>query len=305
MTLPTGLTVGVRTPASSANLGPGFDTLGLALGVWDEYSVSLEGEGLVIDVEGEGVDDVPRDERHLVFRCLAAGLGHLGYEVPSGLHLRCTNRVPHSRGMGSSATAIVSGFALASALASLASTGEARLDLDDINDHAGAWEGHPDNSSASVYGGMTISWSTAPPAVQPVRTAVVDVHPDVQPVVLVPGFELSTATARAALAPEVSLKSASLDAGRAALLVEAMTRRPDLLFPATRDFLHQEPRRGAYPHSMDLVDALRADRHAAVISGAGPTVLVLTTEPDAVVRYAPSGWRALTPGVPASGVTLV
>lgn len=305
MTLPAGLTVAVRTPASSANLGPGFDTIGLALGVYDDYELVVEGSGLLIEVEGQGADAVPRDERHLVFRCLAAGLGHLGMEVPAGLRLRCTNRVPHSRGMGSSATAIVSGFALASALACLARTGRVGLDLDDINDLAGAWEGHPDNSSASVYGAMTISWSQAPPAVQPVRTAVLAPHPDIAPVVLVPGFELSTATARAALAPEVSLKAASLGAGRAALLVESMTRRPDLLLPATQDFLHQEPRRGAYPHSMALVDELRAAGHAAVISGAGPTVLVLTTDPEAVAaRPLPDGWRALTPGVAPTGVTI-
>lgn len=304
-TLRPGLGVRVRVPASSANLGPGFDTIGLALGVHDDYEVRLTGDALVIDVEGEGAADVPRGPDHLVHRRFASTLRMLGVEVPAGLRLRCTNRVPHSRGMGSSATAIVAGISLALALDALDRTGAATLDLELVNELAAQAEGHPDNSSASTFGRLTLSWSEQPPALSPVRTAVLDVHPDVEPVVLVPDVQLATATARAALPDHVSLKDASLDAGRAALLVEALTRRPDLLLPATRDFLHQEQRRGAYPHTMELVDDLRAEGRAAVVSGAGPTVLVLATRDDVDAlrrRPLPAGWRVLTPGIPRQGV---
>ncbi len=304
--------VGVSVPASTANLGPGFDAIGLALGLWDDYEVRLTGDSLTIDVSGQGADQVPRDERHLVFRCLARGLGRLGYDVPGGLHLTCTNRVPHSRGLGSSATAAVAGFALASALDGLARTGRPQLDKDFVNELAAQAEGHPDNSSASVFGGMTLSWSDDVTAVRGVHTAQVQVHPDVVPVVLVPDIELSTAAARAALPTDVPLKSAAWNAGRCALLVEAMTRRPHLLYPATRDWLHQEQRRIAYPVTMRVVDTMRSQGHAAVVSGAGPTVLVLTTTERAGEVALAAGratqedghaWRIFTPGVPERGVS--
>ena len=348
--LPAGLAVAVEVPASSANLGPGFDAIGLALGFWDFYTVRVGGEGLRIEVSGEGAGQVPRDARHLVYRCLARGLASLGYAVPAGIELTCANGVPHSRGLGSSATAAVAGFALASGLDALARGGAATdrvggatrdadrgaapdadggatpdadggpggpgglpLDLGFVGDLAAQTEGHPDNSSASVYGGMTVSWSDDVAAVAGVHTVSIDVHPEVEPIVLVPDIELSTAAARAALPTEVPLKSASLTAGRAALLVEAMTRRPELLLPATRDWLHQEQRRIAYPATMRVVDALRARGLAAVVSGAGPTVMVLATGGTAaqaqaqalaaeVVAAEPAHWRISRPGIPARGV---
>ncbi len=302
--------VRVSVPASTANLGPGFDSIGLALGVWDDYEVRLVGEQLRVDVGGQGADQVPHDERHLVVRCLARGLARLGYEMPGGIHLTCTNRVPHSRGLGSSATAAVAGFALASALDGLTRTGCPQIDRDVVNELAAQAEGHPDNSSASVFGGMTLSWSDDVTAVRGVHTARVPVHRDVIPVVLLPDIELSTAAARAALPTDVPLKSAALNAGRSALLVEAMTRRPHLLYPATRDWLHQEQRRIAYPVTMGVVDAMRSQGFAAVVSGAGPTVLVLTTVDRAgevalaagrATRSDCNAWRIFTPGVPEHG----
>lgn len=312
MRLAEGSAVAVNVPASTANLGPGFDAIGLALGLWDDYEVRLTGDSLLIDVTGQGADQVPRDERHLVFRCLARGLARIGYDLPAGVHLRCTNRVPHSRGMGSSATAAVAGFALASALDGLARTGRPQLDKELVNEQAAQAEGHPDNSSASVFGGMTLSWSDDVTAVRGVHTAQVQVHPDIVPVLMVPDMELSTAAARAALPTNVPLKSAALNAGRSALLVEAMTRRPHLLYPATRDWLHQEQRRIAYPVTMRVVDTMRSHGHAAVVSGAGPTVLVLTTTERAGEVALAAGrateadghaWRIFTPGVPERGVS--
>ncbi|QQS01254.1 MAG: homoserine kinase [Austwickia sp.] len=322
--LPDGLAVAVTVPASSANLGPGFDSIGLALGVWDDYTVQVGGAGLRIDVVGEGSGQVPRDGRHLVYRCLARGLAAQGYALPAGLDLRCTNRVPHSRGLGSSATAAVAGFALANALvvaagsaAPASATAEAApgddvpLDLAFVGELAAQAEGHPDNSSASVYGGLTVSWSDDVAAVAGVHTVRIEVHPGIEPIVLVPDIELSTAAARAALPTEVPLKSASLNAGRAALLVEAMTRRPDLLLAATRDWLHQEQRRIAYPATMRVVDRVRARGLAAVVSGAGPTVMLLVTREHAerarsivaeIVALEDARWEIGAPGVPADGV---
>ncbi|MBW3084609.1 Homoserine kinase [Austwickia sp. TVS 96-490-7B] len=319
--LAAGTAVRVAVPASSANLGPGFDAFGLALGVWDEYEVSLTGDDLVIEVTGEGADQVPRDARHLVYRCLVRGWQETGHTVPSGLLLRCLNRVPHSRGMGSSATAAVAGVAAAFAVAALsegtlpAADGSIPVDRDRINELAAHLEGHPDNSSASVYGGMTLSWSEeaglAGGVLPGVRTLSLPVHPRVVPVVCVPQIELSTAAARAALPDQVDLADAAATAGRAALLVEAISRRPEWLWSATRDWLHQEQRRVAYPASMAMVDALRADGYAAVISGAGPSVLVLTVREnvDAVIAHArrvaqpgPVRWSVLAPDVPTQGV---
>ena len=152
----------------------------------------------------------------------------------------------------------------------------AGFDRSFTNDLASAVEGHPDNASASVYGGMTVSWSDDEVPGR-VHTVQLDVHPDVVPVVLVPAAQLSTATARAVLPERVAHAQAALNSGRSALLVEAASRRPDLLLPATREWLHQEQRRASFPHTMGLVDRLRAHGHAAVVSGAGPSVLVLAT----------------------------
>lgn len=322
--LADGLAVAVSAPASSANLGPGFDSIGLALGVWDDYRVRVgspggggggDAAGLRIEVSGEGATQVPRDARHLVYRCLARGLAALGYAVPADLQLHCVNRVPHSRGLGSSATAAVAGFALANALvaahADVDADPELPLDLDFIGELAAQAEGHPDNSSASVHGGLTVSWSEDVAAVAGVHTVRIAVHPEIEPLVLVPDIELSTAAARAALPTDVPLKSASLNAGRAALLVEAMTRRPELLLAATRDWLHQEQRRIAYPATMRVVDGLRRAGLAAVVSGAGPTVMVLVTrsavaDARSVARDVVAGesahWEIATPGVPPTGV---
>ncbi len=299
-----GASVEVRVPASSANLGPGFDSVGCALGVWDTCRASVTEEpGLVVTVSGEGADAVPLDAGHLVHRAMQAAWSELGVAAPGGLLLECRNEVPHGRGMGSSATAIVTGIVAAQALhdVSRGTDDPTRPDLGFANGLAARLEGHPDNASASVYGGVTLSWTEA--ELDTTRTVHLALHPDVVPVVFAPPTQLSTARARSVLPQQVRLADAAANTARGALLAHALATAPEHLVAATRDWLHQEARRPSYPESMALVDALRGAGHAAAISGAGPSVLVLTLHDrvDAVRAHAREGWRVLTPGIPARG----
>jgi homoserine kinase len=317
MSAPTpGVGVRVRVPASSANLGPGFDTVALALGQYDEYALRVTDEpGLQVLLHGEGAGVLPQDGTHLVARAAAEAVAVCGGAWTEqlapwgrGLRLECANTIPMSAGLGSSAAAVVGGWGLGFALTNVLTRGEATLspaDLAVVNTRTGVWEGHPDNSSASVYGGLTVSWR---PSVEVVRTARLTLHPEIEPVVLVPlSDRLATATARAVLAPTVPHGDAVRQAGRAALLVHALTSEPALLLDGTSDWLHQEQRRSAYPATMAAVDTLRDLGQPAVVSGAGPSVLVLT-RPDMVedlaaeVRSWGRGWQMLRPGVAQSGL---
>lgn len=299
-----GAGVVVRVPASSANLGPGFDSIGVALGLWDRCRATvLDSPSLEIVVTGEGAGVVPTDATHLVHRSLVHAFEALGEPAPQGLRLECDNEVPHGRGLGSSATAIVMGVGLAHALRAVRDDRPVdAIDLGAVNDLAARLEGHPDNSSASVYGGVTLSWSDDPE--RGTTTLRLEPHPEVVPVVFTPEVQLSTATARAVLPAQVRLCDAAANSARAALLVHAVTRAPEHLLDGTREWLHQEPRRASYAPSMALVDTLRSAGHAAVISGAGPSVLVLATREsaDAVGAAAGGRWRVRRPGIPARGL---
>lgn len=298
--------VTVKVPASSANLGPGFDSIGIALGVWDECTVTVEeSAGVRISVEGAGAGEVPVDETHLVYRVMLHTWSVLGAQPPPGISLRCRNSVPHGRGMGSSATAIVTGIVAAQALWHLDRGIAVDVDLCVTNDIAAALEGHPDNSSASVFGGLTLSW-TDDGDEERTRTVRAPLHEDIDVAVFVPAGQLSTAKARSVLPTQVRLADAARNSARAALLIHALGHDPSLLLPATREWLHQEPRRPAYPTSMALVDRIRDTGHAAVISGAGPSVLVLTTRSSVVEvsGLADDSWQVLTPGIPQVGAVV-
>lgn len=258
----------VKVPASSANLGPGFDTLGLALALYDTVELRITDAGLkieVIDAGSGGVDDVPTDESHLVVRAFRRGCEHLGIRPP-GLHLRCFNTIPHARGLGSSAAAVVTGVSAAYALA------EKALD-DDALQLAAGFEGHADNAAASLLGGFVVAWNEG----ERFRAERLQPHHDIRPVVAIPALRSSTDATRGLLPAQVPHADAAFTAGRAALAVHALTARPDLLLSATEDRLHQHYRAPAYPASSELVRALRAEGVAAAISGAGPSVLALTT----------------------------
>jgi homoserine kinase len=290
--------VRVRVPATSANLGPGFDALGLSLARYDEVAARTTDGGVRVVATGEGADAVPTDGSHLVAATALATFDRLGGRPP-GLELRCTNRIPHARGLGSSSAAIVAGILLAAAL-----TGT-DLPTATALRWAAAAEGHPDNVAPCLYGGVTIAW-TDPDGAHAVRLEpVAGLHP----VALVPAVQGRTAQARALLPAQVPHADAAATAARAALLVHALTAAPELLLAATEDRLHQRYREPAMPASLALVDSLRAAGVPAVLSGAGPTVLALLSgdvpagqrRVDEVVADLGAGFVTLPLAVDAAG----
>lgn len=267
--------VTVRTPASSANLGPGFDALGLALSLYDDVTAEVLPSGLEIEVTGEGSEGVPKDEQHLIVRAMHAAFDALG-ERPAGLRLTCVNAIPHGRGLGSSAAAIVAGISLASALVD----GDG-LDTAAAFQLAAEIEGHPDNVAAAMFGGLTIAWLDHGAA------QVERLDSSVQVTAFVPPEAVSTEKARGLLPATVPHADAAANAGRAALLVRALTGAPQVLLAATEDRLHQSYRASAMSDSYELMSSLRADGIAATISGAGPTVLAFAR---GLGDRLPGGW---------------
>lgn len=290
--------VRVTVPATSANLGPGFDSLGLALSLRDALTVRVTTGGLEVYVDGHGVDDVPRDESHLVVRAMHTAFDAMGARPP-GLALSCENTIPHSRGLGSSSAAIVGGLVLARALVA---GGALLLDDETLFRLAAGMEGHPDNVAPALFGGFTISgrdgdeWFSVGSAVDPRVTAVAFVPPE----------PLSTSTARGLLPQDVPHAQAAATAGRAALLVAALASRPEWLHAATEDHLHQDYREPAMPASLALMRSLRTDGVPAVISGAGPTVLALTDAASVadLLDRCPEGWTVHHLDVAGRGVTV-
>ncbi|WP_214106483.1 homoserine kinase [Acrocarpospora catenulata] len=257
----------VRVPATSANLGPGFDSLGLALDLHDEVEVELTGDVVEIEIDGHGAGEVDPGEGHLIVSTLRATLDQLGEPQPKGIRMRCRNRIPHARGLGSSSAAIVAGILAARAL-----TGADDFTDEDALALATEIEGHPDNVAPCLYGGLTIAW-TGPSMVS------LGVREEIRPVVLIPDFRLSTEEARRLLPATVPHRDAAANAARAALLIVALTEKPspELLLAATEDRLHQDYRAPAMPRTADLVQRLRSAGVPAVVSGAGPTILAFST----------------------------
>lgn len=259
-----GRAAAVEVSATSANLGPGFDCLGLALDWRERVELTVLESGFAIEVSGEGADQIPRDESHLIIRSALMGLADLGARAP-GLRLAGRNTIPHGRGLGSSSAAIVAGLVGAAALA------DVPLDRAWLLRHATAVEGHPDNVAAAAYGGLVLAYEGRT-GVEAVRLGL---DPAVGAAILVPELPVETARARGLLPDAVPHVDAAANAGRSALLVHALAQDPDRLWEATRDWLHQAYREPAMPRTYALVTELRAAGYAAVVSGAGPAVLVL------------------------------
>lgn len=275
--LPAGLTATAVVAASSANLGPGFDSLGLALGRYDEIVVETAEAGLVVDVDGEGAGEVPTGADHLVVASIHRGLAALGL-CAAGLVVRCSNAIPHARGLGSSAAALVGGLAIANALAAQAH--QPTLADDQLIQLASQSEGHPDNASAAVLGGAVVSWTESDPSSQRYGAVPINIHADIRLFIAIPQSRSSTAVTRVLLPAHVTHEAARFNLSRAALLVVALTQRPDLLMVATEDALHQPQRATALPASAEYLGLLRRHGVPAVLSGAGPAVLALTDGAD-------------------------
>jgi homoserine kinase len=287
------VTVTVSVPATSANLGPGFDALGLALDLVDTVSARVTEGGFEVRVVGEGAGEVPTGRDHLIVATMLTAFAELDAPAPAGLALRCDNRIPHARGLGSSSAAIIAGILLARELA-----GRADFDEAAVLGLAARLEGHPDNVAPCLLGGFTIAW-TAGDGAKAVRIPTPE---GLRPGVFIPDEQGLTAHARAALPGSVPHADAAFNAARAALLVHALTSRPDLLLAATEDRLHQGYRASGAPATAALVGRLRTAGVPAVVSGAGPSVLVLA-DPAGVA--APPGWCFRSLSVASTGARIL
>jgi homoserine kinase len=267
--------VRVRVSATSANLGPGFDALGLALSLHDEVEARILPAGLSIEISGHGADLAGSGEEHLVVQAMRAAFAVMEGQPP-GLELRCVNRIPHGRGLGSSAAAIVAGLLAARALSA---HGADKLPDAALFPLAADLEGHLDNVAACLSGGLTIAWA----ALTGPRMVRLEPQRSVTPVVCVAPAPVRTDVARGLLPELVPHRDAAANAGRSALLVAALTQPgvgADVLLDATRDWLHQDYRAGAMSHTHALMRGLRAAGLPAVMSGAGPSVLAFLPARD-------------------------
>jgi homoserine kinase len=298
-----GRKVVVKVPATSANLGPGFDTLGMALSYYDELEVeAVDTTDSVVEVIGEGAGDVPTGDDNLVVKSIAYTFAHYRQPMP-GLRLKAKNYIPHGRGMGSSGAAVVSGIMAAKGLLD----GLVEMPANDLLQIATELEGHPDNVAPALFGGLTIAWQdeTGP------KHKKLFVHRGVSPLVLVPKNKMSTELARSLQPDSVPHDDAVFNVSRSALLIAALTQSPELLLAATEDRLHQNYRASAMPETDAVITALRAAGHAAVVSGAGPSVLVLASDPAqrlAAAKLAAEKfpqWQPLMLAVDFKGATVI
>ena len=297
-----GRKVSVKVPATSANLGPGFDTLGMALAFYDELEVEAVAESnVIVEVVGEGAGEVATDETNLVVKCMQFTFDRFGQKMP-GLRIRAHNQIPHGRGMGSSGAAVVSGIMAAKGLLE----GIVEITSEDLLDIATEIEGHPDNVAPALFGSLNIAWEDESGP----HTKKLFVHRGVSPLELVPSFKMSTEKARSLQPESVPHEDAVFNVSRSALLVAALTQSPELLLAATEDRLHQSYRAEAMPETNALVQLMREHGHAAVVSGAGPSVLVLASDPAQRIEAAKLAaknypqWRALLLAVDFKGATV-
>lgn len=278
-------TARVKVPASSGNLGPGFDSMGMAHDVWDEVSATLTTGASRVVILGEGNQTLPKDESHLIVKTMHETLERLGAPTP-GVDLVCRNNIPHGKGMGSSAAALTAGVMLVRELlgAPEAFTKEEVLNI------VARYEGHPDNAAPAIYGGATVSWREG----EGYKTAQLPVLKSVKTTLLVPDEVLLTTTARGVLPEKVPLVDAAFNASRSALMVYALTQDPELLFAATEDRLHQQYRAESMAHTAAVLAALREAGWPAIVSGAGPSILVFAEIDPAMANIlAQQGFRTV------------
>ncbi|MDP9806742.1 homoserine kinase [Trueperella bonasi] len=278
-------TAKVKVPASSGNLGPGFDSMGMAHDVWDEVSATLITGPSRVVILGEGNSTLPKDDSHLIVKTMSETFERLGAPTP-GIDLVCRNNIPHGKGMGSSAAALTAAVML---VRELLGTPDEFTREEVLNIVAG-YEGHPDNAAPAIYGGATLSWREG----EGFKTAQLPVSDRVKTTLLIPDEVLLTTTARAALPDMVPLVDGAFNAGRSALMVHALSQEPELLFAATEDRLHQRYRADSMRHTTDVLRALREAGWPAVVSGAGPSILVFAEIDPAMANVlAQQGFRTV------------
>ena len=289
----------VRVPATTANIGPGFDCLGLALDLWNDMAFSLEGDGVLVTVEGDDDHVLPDDESNLVAQSFLRLFEEAGRASPAGLRIHCTNRVPLASGLGSSSTAIVAGLLGANALLGRP------FDRFRVLELAAAIEGHPDNVAAALLGGLTI-------VVQRGRQLLTKkiLVPEVHVALAVPDLAFSTRAARAGLPEQVSMEDAVFNLQRTPLVVEALrTGDHELLSQVMDDRLHQASRLKLIPGGQEAwVAAQRAGASAVAVSGSGPSLIAfvgLATDAERIARvmadaFAGAGVSARPLGLAAS-----
>jgi homoserine kinase len=279
----------VRAPATAANLGPGFDTLALALDLWNEVEVDLDASPAV-EVSGQGAGELPEDASNLVIRSMTHIAREAGRVLPP-LALRCINRIPLERGLGSSAAAVVGGLVAADRLLGLG------LEPDRLLEVAVDVEGHADNVAACLRGGLVIAYLSS----EGWRAERLDPHDDLRPVLVIPEHDrLATADARRVLPRDVPLAEAAFNVGRTALVVVALTRNLDVLPVALEDRLHQRRRLPLTPESRAVFEDLRTAGVPVCVAGAGPSLLAFETGDVQVPELGPS-WRTLRLQVARNG----
>ncbi|MEX0833961.1 MAG: homoserine kinase [Actinomycetota bacterium] len=267
--------------ATVANLGPGFDCLGMALDLKNEITVDVDAEPSV-EIEGEGEGELPRDASNLIFRAMSYLAREAGGSLPA-FSLSCVNRIPLERGLGSSSSAVVAGLALADRMLGT------NLSPDRLLEVAVDIEGHADNVAAALRGGLQLAYLSS----DGWRAEALQLSPDLRPVVCVPLNErMPTQEARRVLPVQVAREDASFNSGRTALLVVALAGRTELLSEALEDRLHQPVRLPLVPSSRALFEDLREAGVPVCVAGAGPSLLAFESDDRKVPELGP-GWEVL------------
>ena len=273
--------VRVKAPATTANMGPGYDCLGMALDVWNTIEIEVLDSGEpVVEVTGEGAGELATGRDNLVYRSMEFLFQDAEQEMPM-VRIRCDNAIPLARGMGSSAAAIAGGLVAANAICSQDYT------PNDLLEMAATIEGHPDNVAAAVLGGMQLVISDKTEEGSRLYTVPINVPPELHAVIFVPQVRIATEDARAVLPEKVTVADAVHNMGRVGLLVASMaTNHPEYLAIATQDLLHQPYRQPLFP-AMKVIfkAALDAGALGVFLSGSGSTVLALTQGREMTVAY--------------------
>jgi homoserine kinase len=255
--------VRVKVPATSANLGPGFDALGMALDLYNYVELELIADQLVIEVEGEGAEDIPVDQKNIVYQAAQRVFSQVGF-ITEGIYIKLINNIPVARGLGSSAAAIVGGILAANHVSGSVLTPNELLAI------ATEFEGHPDNVAPAIFGGIVISaevdgeilWQKIQP------------QEELKLVIAIPEFTLSTKLSRQVLPEKVPFKDAVFNVSRVGMVIMALSRGDyELLAKVMDDKLHQPYRNQLVPGMIEVFKEVKAFGYPIALSGAGPTLI--------------------------------